>query len=129
MERVKSFTFVPIEPVRLKMRGFLHIRQKRHFQNKIKMSKKEKDRLVGGRVTWMEQSNNTKIFRNTIKAGSVFLKSSTAHHHPDEFCQEKRNNISISSEEVRKNCTKNICSWECKVSPSWNTWTGQKDQI
>lgn len=66
------------------------------------MSKKEKDRLVGGRVTWMERSNNTKIFRNTIKAGSVFLKSSTAHHHPDELCQEKRNNISISSEECQK---------------------------
>lgn len=26
----------------------------------------------------------------------VFLKSSTAHHHPDEFCHERRRNTSES---------------------------------
>lgn len=39
-------------------------------------------------MTWMEEQdmiNKTEILRIKIKAGSVFLKSSTAHHHPDEF--------------------------------------------
>lgn len=75
------------------MKGFLHIRQKRHFWNKIKRcQRKRKHRLVGGRMAWMEgqdETNDTKIFRNKIKAGSVFLRSSTAHHHPDEFCHER----------------------------------------
>lgn len=43
-------------------------------------------------MTWTEgqdETNNTKTLGNKIKAGSVFLRSSTAHHHPDEFCHER----------------------------------------
>lgn len=43
------------------MRGPLHIRQKRHFRNKIKTSKERKKiGLVGGRMTWMEEQDMKK---------------------------------------------------------------------
>lgn len=36
-----------------------------------------------------DKTNNIKIFKDKMNAGSAFLKSSTAHHHPDEFCHRE----------------------------------------
>lgn len=66
-------------------------------------------------MTWMEgqdEINNTKKnIMNKIKAGSVFLRSSTAHHHPDEFCQdrEEKRNISIKSEDLNLRRKQETC--------------------
>lgn len=64
-------------------------------------------------MTWMEgqdETNNIKIFRNKIKAGSAFLKFSTAHHHPDEFCskRKKEKNIGIKAKTKQTKAGTNI---------------------
>ena len=79
---------------RVKWMCFFTLDRKGTFENKIKDVKEKKEYADFLEVGWrgrkgQDETNDTKTFRIQIKAGSVFLRSSTAHHHPDEFCRER----------------------------------------
>lgn len=56
----------------------------------------------------MRQTLQQKTIRNELKAESVDVTSSTTHHHPDQFCQDKRRENKRSVAWFLSQCEANI---------------------